>query len=109
MPRDIKFESRMLPPLTNPQKRHLKALAQRMDATHKVGKAGLSDAFVQNVNEALERKEIVKVKFTEFKEEKDELSTVLAEKTRSHLVMRVGNVAVLYREQPDAAKRVVKF
>ncbi len=99
----------MLPPLTNPQKRHLKALAQRMDATHKVGKAGLSDAFIQNVNEALERKEIVKVKFTEFKEEKDELSPVLADKTQSHLVMRVGNVAVLYRQQPDEAKRVVKF
>ena len=99
----------MLPPLTNPQKRHLKALAQRMDATHKVGKAGLSEAFVKNVDEALELKEIVKVKFMEFKEEKDELAPMLAEKTRSHLVVRVGHVAVLYREQPDPAKRVVKF
>ena len=95
--------------LTNPQIRKLKALAQRMEATLKVGKNGLSDAFIQSVNEALASLELVKVKFVEFKEDKKELSPLLAEKTGSHLVMRVGNVVVLYRQNPDPEKRVITF
>ncbi len=95
--------------LTNPQLRKLKALAQRMEPTLKVGKNGLSDAFVQSVNEALTRRELVKIKFSEFKEEKKELSPLLAEKTGSQLVMRVGNVVVLYRQNPEADKRVVEI
>lgn len=95
--------------LTNPQIRKLKALAQRMDATLKVGKNGLSEAFIESVNDALARRELVKIKFAEFKEDKKELSPLLAEKTNSHLVMRVGNVVVLYRQNPDPAQRVVTF
>ncbi len=40
--------------------------------------------------------ELVKVKFVEFKEDKKTLAPELAE-TSSQLIMRVGNVAVLYR------------
>jgi len=40
------------------------------------------------------------VKFFEFKEDKKTLAPELAEKTSSRLIMRVGNVAVLYRAKP---------
>ena len=96
-------------PLTNPQIRKLKALAQRMDPTTKVGRAGLSDGFLRSLDELLSLHEIVKVKFTEFKEEKKTLAPQLAEKTSSHLVMLVGNVAVVYRQNPDPEKRKVVF
>lgn len=83
--------------LSNPEIRKLKAQAQRLEATFKVGKAGLSEGFVKSVDEGLEHRELVKVKFVEFKEEKKALAPELAERTRSQLIMRVGNVAVLYR------------
>lgn len=83
--------------LTNPQIRELKARAQRMKATVKVGKEGLSPNFITALNYELETHELVKVKFDDFKEQKKELSPQLAEKTGSHLVTRVGNVVVLYR------------
>jgi len=86
--------------LTNPEIRKLKAQAQLMEATFKVGKAGLSDSFVKSVDEGLKHHELVKVKFVEFKEEKKTLAPELAEKTSSQLIMRVGNVAVLYRAKP---------
>ena len=73
-----------------------------MEASLKVGKAGLSDAFVRTVAEELSRHELVKVKFAEFKAEKKTLAPLLAEKTSSHLVMRVGNVMVLHRPKPVA-------
>jgi RNA-binding protein len=90
----------MLPPLPNPELRKLKARAQRLEPMFKVGKAGLSDAFIREVNTGLDTHELVKVKFAEFKEEKKALAPALAEKTSSHLVMRVGNVAVLFRPKP---------
>jgi RNA-binding protein len=94
----------MLEPLSNPQIRKFKAAAQLMEPMLKVGKAGLSDGFVRMVSEALARHELVKIKFAEFKEEKKTLAPLLAEKTGSHLVMRVGNVMVLHRPKPTAAE-----
>ena len=92
----------MLPRPSNPEIRKLKAAAQRMKATFKVGKAGLSPQFLQSVDDGLKHHELIKVKFDEFKEQKKELAPVLAEKTSSHLVMQVGNVAVLYRQKTEA-------
>lgn len=83
-------------PLSNPEIRKLKAQAQRLEPMFKVGKAGLSDAFVKSVAEGLERHRLVKVKFVEFKKDKQMLGHLLAEKTSTHLIMRVGNVVVLY-------------
>ena len=92
----------MLPHFSNPEIRKLKAAAQRMKATFKVGKAGLSPQFLQSVDEGLKHHELIKVKFDEFKEQKKELALVLAEKTSSHLIMQVGNIIVLYRQKAKA-------
>jgi RNA-binding protein len=89
-------------PLTNGQIRAFKAQAQRMKATLKIGKEGLSPQFLAALDEALKHHELVKVKFDEFKEQKKELTPQLAEKTASHLITRLGNVVVLYRPKPAA-------
>ena len=87
-------------PLTNAQIRIFKAQAQRLKATLKVGKEGLSLQFLAALDDALKYRELVKVKFDNFKEQKKELAPQLAEKSGSHLVTRVGNVVVLYRPKP---------
>ena len=95
--------------LTNAQIAKLKGIAQRMDATLKVGRAGLSESFLQTVRETLAHRELIKVKFDEFKEQKKTLARELAEKTESRLVTLIGNVAVLYRQNPNPEKRRVKI
>ncbi len=95
--------------LTSSQARKLKGMAQRMEPMLKVGKAGLSDAFIRTVDEALAQHELVKVKFSEFKEEKKVLAPQLAEKTHSQLVHRVGNVAVLFRRQADPQRQRIRL
>jgi RNA-binding protein len=86
--------------LTNPEIRKLKARAQLLEATFKVGRAGVTAGFIQNISTAFHKHDLIKVRFDEFKEEKDELSAVLAEKTFSQLIMRVGHVAVFFRALP---------
>jgi RNA-binding protein len=94
--------------LTTAQISSLKGMAQRMDATLKVGKAGLSEGFLQSVRDALAHRELIKVKFDEFKEQKKTLAPELAEKTDSRLVTLIGNVAVLFRQNPDPTKQRIK-
>jgi RNA-binding protein len=91
--------------LTNAQIRALKAQAQRLKATLKVGKEGLSPQFLAALDETLKHHELIKVKFDGFKEQKKELAPQLAEKSRSRLVTRVGNVVVLYRPEPVKDKQ----
>ena len=89
-------------PLTSAQIRALKGEAQRLDSTLRIGKEGLSPKFLAALDEALNHKPLLKVKFDFFKEQKKELTPLLAEKSGSHLVTRVGNVVVLYRPKPPA-------
>jgi RNA-binding protein len=92
---------RVMPiPLTNAQKSDLKARAQRLEPAVRVGHAGVSESFLKSLDEALTLKELVKVKFSDHKEEKKTLVPLIAEKTASELIMRVGNVAVFYRPKP---------
>ena len=90
--------------LTNAQVRELKARAQLMKPMLKIGHDGLSASFLAALDEALKHHELVKVKFVDFKEQKKELAPQLAENTGSELIMRVGNVAVLYRVKPPQEK-----
>jgi RNA-binding protein len=99
----------MMESLTGAQKRQLKSIAQRLEATVRVGKNGLSDGFFKELNDALERSELVKVRFSDFKDEKKELAPQISEKSGSHFITRVGNVAVYFRQQPDPEKRRVNF
>lgn len=89
--------------LSNAQKRELKARAQRLEPAIRLGHGGVSEAFLKGLDEALTLHELVKVKFTDFKEEKKTLAPEIAEKTGSELVMRVGNVAVYFRPKPKAS------
>ena len=93
----------MPPRLPNPEMRRLRAAAQHLKATFKVGKAGLSPQFIQSIDQALQHQELLKVKFDEFKEERKTLAPQLAERTASHLIMQVGHVVVLYRQKPKAS------
>jgi RNA-binding protein len=64
----------MLEPLSNSEIRRLKGAAQLMKPTLKIGKAGLTEGFVRTVSEMLDQHELVKIKFSEFKEQKKEMA-----------------------------------
>jgi RNA-binding protein len=89
------------PELSNAEKRELKAKAQRLEPMVKLGHAGMSEAFLRSMDGALTLHGLVKMKFSDFKDQKHALAPQIAEKTASTLVMQVGNVAVFFR--PKAA------
>jgi RNA-binding protein len=87
--------------LTNAEKRDLKARAQRLEPVVKLGHGGMSEAFLRGLDEALAQHGLVKMKFSDHKEEKKVLAPQIAERTGSTLVAQVGNVAVFFRPKPE--------
>ena len=93
--------------LTGAQIRKLKSMAQRLDPVLRVGKNGLSDAFVRSLQEAFQHHELIKIRFDEFKKERKELAPEIAAKSGSRFIWMVGHVAVFYRQHPDPEKRKI--
>ena len=93
--------------LTEPQKKHLRRLAHALQPIVTLGNAGLSDAVVKELDRALTDHELVKVRArAPDRDQRDAWLTELARQTRSTLVQRIGNVAVIYRADP-ALPRIV--
>ena len=90
----------MQPQLTSADRRRLRGKAQLLEPVLKVGHSGVTPAFLKSVDETLARHELIKIKFTDFKEEKHELAEKISTETSSALVQVVGNVAVFYRQKP---------
>lgn len=99
----FRYAARMAEALTNRELRELKARAQLLKPMLKVGKDGLSPAFLKATDDALAHHELVKVKFDDFKDQRKELTPQLADGVSAKLIMQVGHVVVLFRRRPIPA------
>lgn len=93
--------------LTSAQKRKLKSLAQRLEPVVRLGKHGVSEAFLQSLREALEHHELVKIRFEDFQDERKQLAPEIALRSESQFIWMVGHVAVFFRQNPDPAKQKI--
>ena len=83
----------------------LRALAHPLRPVVMLGQNGLTEAIGGELDEALSRHELVKVKLAaEGKAARDAQAEELAEGSGALLVQRIGHIAVLYREHPEGSK-----
>ena len=91
--------------LTGKQRRHLRALAHPLRPVVQVGKDGLDDGVIAAVDQALTDHELVKVKIGEAADlDRHAAADELAARTHSEVAQVLGNVAVLYRPDPEDPK-----
>lgn len=92
--------------LTPSQNRFLRGVAHDLKALLQIGGKGVTPAFLAELDEVLERHELVKVKIAaEDRETRDAMVAELVQASGSALVQRIGHVAVLYR--PAKEKRQI--
>lgn len=72
-----------------------------------IGKNGLVENFITALDGLLEKRELVKIKFVDFKDEKDEIAAEIASRTNSVLVRIIGNTAIYYRPAIKPEKRKI--
>jgi RNA-binding protein len=95
--------------LTGTQRKYLRGLAHKLRPSILIGYEGLSDSVMKTLDKALDDKELIKVKFNKFKEEKETFCMNIESSTKGELVGLIGNVAIFYRQQSDPEKRKIKF
>ena len=96
--------------LTSKQRAQLRSLATNLDTIVHVGKDGIGDNLVKQVNDALEARELIKGRVLDncllsAREAAGELARV----TRCEVVQVIGNKFVLYRMQHDKTKRKIEL
>lgn len=85
--------------LTGKQKRFLRAEAHHLTPIFQVGKGGVNEAMLKQISEALEVRELIKVRILDnCEDEKHEVAEALARGTRAELVQLIGLTVVLYKE-----------
>lgn len=95
--------------LTSKQRAHLAGLATKLDPIVFLGKAGAAAGVSEALERALADHELVKLRFIDFKGERNELSRQLADQSGAELIRVIGNVGVFYRQHPDPKKRKIEI
>ena len=92
--------------LTSKQRAQLRGLANGIDTIIHVGKEGIGENLIQQTNEALEARELIKGRVLDNNIEYDArlAAEELAKATRSEVVQVIGSKFVLYRESHSKPK-----
>lgn len=91
------------------QRSYLKSLAHNIDPILIIGKNGITETVLKQVDEALEARELVKIKLldTSFLNANDVANT-MAEELRAEFVQSIGGKFVLYRESKEPKINIPK-
>jgi len=88
--------------LTGKQKRYLRSLAHHLDPIFQVGKGGVNDNLIRQIEEALEVRELIKVSVLQnCDQDKDEVAEQLSQGAKADLVQLIGKTIVLYKESRE--------
>ncbi|MGG1658798.1 ribosome assembly RNA-binding protein YhbY [Brevibacillus sp. NRS-1366] len=88
--------------LTGKQKRFLRAEAHHLAPIFQVGKGGVNENMINQIKEALEVRELIKVAILQNNnDDKHEVAEDLAAGAGAELVQLIGHTVVLYKESRE--------
>ena len=94
--------------ITSKQRAYLRGLAQNMDTIFQIGKGGIGENLIKTVSDALEAKELIKMKVLENSSESARSAAEeLANATESEVVCVVGTKFVLYKTSSKEKNRKI--
>lgn len=94
--------------LTSKQRAYLRSLANDMDTIFQVGKGGINHNMIEQISNALEARELIKLRVLENCElSSREAADRIAEETKSDVVQVIGSRFILYRESVDNKKIIL--
>ena len=96
--------------LNTKQRAYLRSLATHLDTIMQIGKGGIGDAMIKTVSDALEARELIKMKVLENSGEATrDVAEELALAVNATLVTVIGNKLVLYRQAKDPKRRKIEL
>ena len=73
-----------------------------------IGHAGLTAAVIKEINLALDTHELIKVKVRAEREERNNINDQICSETEAEPLQSIGQIAVLYRKNPNKEKSGLK-
>ena len=94
--------------LTGKQRAKLRSMANDFDTIFQIGKDGISEETVKQVGNALEARELIKLRVLDAcPYTSREASEIIAERTNSAVVSVVGSRFILYRPSKTKKEKIV--
>ena len=88
--------------ITSKQRSYLRSLAHNIDPTVYIGKAGVTENVIKEIDQCLEARELVKIKLQEGAElDAKTVANELASGLRAEFVQAIGRKFTLYRESKE--------
>lgn len=88
--------------LTSKQRAFLKKKAHDLNPLVRIGKDGITDSLIQSILEAIDSRELLKVKILQnCEKEKDEVLEELSKCNEFEVVGIIGRTIILFRENKD--------
>ncbi|MCI6854360.1 MAG: ribosome assembly RNA-binding protein YhbY [Firmicutes bacterium] len=88
--------------ITSKQRSYLRSLAHNIDPTVYIGKAGVTENVIKEIDQCLEARELVKVKIQEGAElDAKAVANELAPGLRAEFVQAIGRKFTLYRQSKE--------
>ncbi|RJQ76846.1 MAG: ribosome assembly RNA-binding protein YhbY [Desulfobacteraceae bacterium] len=93
------------------QRKYLRALAHPLKPVILIGLRGVTDEVAVALKEALDRHELIKIKFVESKSkaDKNRMIEALQSATQAHLVGMIGHTAIFFRQNADRDKQKISL
>lgn len=90
------------------QRSYLKSLANNLDPIIQIGKSGLTEGVLKQLDDLLEARELIKIKvLNNCIEEKEEIVETICNSLNAEFVQSLGNKIVIYRESIENKKIVL--
>ena len=91
--------------LSSKQRSYLRSQAHHLEPVVLIGKNGITEGTIEAVNKALNARELIKIKFREFKDNKQSISDEIAASANCHVVGMIGHTVILFRQNSDPEKQ----
>ena len=95
--------------LSGAQKAYLRGLAMNRKPDLHIGKKGLPEGLILEIEAALHRNELVKLKFLGPRLERERSIATIAERTQALMVGQTGRMGLIYRRNIEPEKQVIQF
>ena len=85
--------------LTTQQRQELKAKAHHLNPQIQIGKHGVTPDQINTIKTHLQSHELIKIKFNDYKTQKETLAKEITQRTESEQVDIIGNTLIIYKKQ----------
>ena len=92
--------------LTSRQRAYLKSKAHHLEPVVLIGKNKVTEGTLSSIEKALKTREMIKIKFREYKDEKVELAQYIQDELKVEIVGIVGHTLILFKQHPDREKQI---